>query len=193
ARTPTAPRTLAHENTPQPFAQGEAHRGSNVRGPPDPGVGPTRTTTPRQRPAEPAKGEARKGAEVARRPFPIRAGLGQPVMSSLMDDPQYSIVKASSEAFPAPLNPVDDLPPATVITHVLAAEAGRLIARGTTSDGGVVKRVSVNGQEARALRPDFAEWEMIMAAPEGSLELIASAEDAAGNVEMRPHRATIRR
>ena len=61
--------------------------------------------------------------------------------------------------------------------------------RGTTSDNGVVKRVIVNKQEAKALRPNFAEWEIVLGAvSEQTLVLTAHAEDDAGNVEPRPHR-----
>jgi hypothetical protein len=90
--------------------------------------------------------------------------------------------------FPGPLNPVDDLPPATVITHWRRAEGGRLVVRGTTSDNGTVTRVLVNGREARATAPNFAEWEAVVPErPEDEGELKARAEDAAGNVEKRPH------
>jgi hypothetical protein len=51
---------------------------------------------------------------------------------------------------------------------------GKRAVRGTTSDNGPVKRVLVNGKEARAVAGNFAEWE-------------AYAEDGAGNVEKRPH------
>jgi hypothetical protein len=89
--------------------------------------------------------------------------------------------------WPRLLDPVDDLPPATVITHVTRA-AGKLVVRGTTSDNGTVKRVLVNGTEARALRPNFAEWEAILdAAGAGEPKVTAHAEDDAGNVEQLPH------
>jgi hypothetical protein len=89
--------------------------------------------------------------------------------------------------FPTLLDPVDDLPPATVITHV-KAEGGKLMVRGTTSDNGVVTKVVVNGQEAKALSPNFSEWEVVLAGVKpGELKLTAHAEDAAGNVERRPH------
>jgi hypothetical protein len=89
--------------------------------------------------------------------------------------------------FPALLSPTDDLPPATVITHVCAA-AGRVAVRGTTSDDGVVRRVLVNGRPARALAPNFAEWEAVLEGVRpGALKLTAGAEDAAGNVERTPH------
>ncbi len=85
--------------------------------------------------------------------------------------------------YPQPLHPLDDLPPITVITHVSATD-GSLRVRGTTSDNGTVKRVLVNGQEARSLRADFAEWEALLPA---AATLSAHAEDAAGNVEQQPH------
>lgn len=65
---------------------------------------------------------------------------------------------------------------------------GKLVVRGTTSDNGEVKTVMVNGQPAKALRPQFAEWEVILTdVRPGELKLTAHAEDSAGNVEKRPH------
>jgi hypothetical protein len=82
--------------------------------------------------------------------------------------------------------PVDDLPPATVITNVQQADAHTLVVRGTTSDNGTVVRVVVNGHPARSVRSNFAEWEVSI--PGGKdTKLSAHAEDAAGNVEKRPH------
>jgi hypothetical protein len=91
-------------------------------------------------------------------------------------------------AFPTLLDPVDDLPPATVITHVGSLEDGRLVVRGTTSDNGTVKRVRVNGQEARAVAANFADWEAVLTGVRpGTQKLVAEAEDGAGNVEKTPH------
>jgi hypothetical protein len=81
--------------------------------------------------------------------------------------------------FPQLLTPVDDLPPATVITSV-----SKGVVRGTTMDNGVVKRVFVNGREAKATAPNFAEWEISL---EGTGKIEAWAEDAAGNVETNRH------
>jgi hypothetical protein len=87
--------------------------------------------------------------------------------------------------FPKPLEPVDDLPPSTVVTRV-SQIGGEWVARGTTVDNGGVKRVLVNGRQAKAVRENFAEWEAELGAmPEASVT--AFAEDAAGNVEPRPH------
>jgi hypothetical protein len=89
--------------------------------------------------------------------------------------------------YPKPLAPVDDLAPVTVMTDVGRAK-GKLLVRGTASDNGVIKRVLVNGQEARAVAPNFAEWEIVLEDPgSGEVKLTAHAEDAAGNVEKVPH------
>ena len=103
--------------------------------------------------------------------------------------------QAPAEAdYPKPLDPVDDLPPATVITHVTRPAAGKLLVRGTTSDNGPVKRVLVNGIAARATAANFAEWEAALeSVPAGAVTLTAHAEDAAGNVERLPHVVTVNR
>lgn len=99
----------------------------------------------------------------------------------------YQGTKPPEAQFPKPLDPVDDLPPQTVITHLVRQADRGWIVRGVTSDNGTVKRVVVNECEARALRPNFAEWEVIVPAALASTELRAFAEDAAGNIEPRPH------
>lgn len=88
--------------------------------------------------------------------------------------------------FPNPLAPVDDEPPATVITHVQPTESGRLLVRGTTSDNGHVSQVTVNGNEVRQCAPSYAEWELTLDTP-GDKRLIATARDAEGNSEQTPH------
>lgn len=94
--------------------------------------------------------------------------------------------KAPREAdFPKPLDPVDDLAPTTVITHTRKQADGKWLVRGTTSDNGGVKSVRVNNVEARALRPNFAEWEVLLDVTQGKLE--ALAQDNAGNLERAPH------
>jgi hypothetical protein len=90
--------------------------------------------------------------------------------------------------FPKLLDPVDDLPPTTVITHVTRLAGGKVRVRGTTADNGTVKRVLVNGKEAKAVAPNFAEWQITLDnLPAGAAKLEAHAEDTAGNVEKRPH------
>jgi len=101
----------------------------------------------------------------------------------------FTTGRPNAEAdFPRPLAPVDDLPPITVITHLERRADGKLAVRGTTSDNGDVRRVLVNGRQARAMRPGFAEWEIVLEPTgRGGMEVEAHAEDAAGNVEKRPH------
>jgi hypothetical protein len=95
-------------------------------------------------------------------------------------------------SFPELLDPVDDLPPTTVITNI-RREGAKLIVSGITSDNGTVKRVLVNDREVRAVRDNFAEWEITLdEAPSGPKTVSAHAEDAAGNVEPRPHTVTVR-
>lgn len=96
-------------------------------------------------------------------------------------------------AWPQLLDPVDDLPPTTVITHVIKQADGKLLIRGTTADNGTVRRVVVNGKDATATRPNFAEWEIVLpASRQEMLPLSAHAEDAAGNIEKRGHEMIVR-
>lgn len=80
-----------------------------------------------------------------------------------------------------------------MITDTLPKTPGELTVRGTTADGGTVERVSVNGRNAVALQPNFAEWELVVPLPEGGGTLSALARDAAGNVETRPHEIKVSR
>src|SRR5262249_7975127 len=73
------------------------------------------------------------------------------------------------------LEPIGDLPPTTVVTHVRKA-GDRLVVHGTTADNGTVTNVLVNGESARALSQNFGEWEAVL------------APAAAGNkLEIRAH------
>ncbi len=90
--------------------------------------------------------------------------------------------------FPGELKPVDDLPPETVITSMLRQKDGSLLVRGTTSDNGEIKRVMVNELAAKATRANFTEWEVSVPA---TAALRAFGEDAAGNIEPKPHVLTL--
>jgi hypothetical protein len=83
-------------------------------------------------------------------------------------------------------DPIDDFPPVTIVTHVRRV-AGALVVRGTTTDNGKVTRVLVNGQEAKPLTPNFAEWEVTLRNQKPAARIQAYAEDTAGNIEKRPH------
>jgi hypothetical protein len=93
------------------------------------------------------------------------------------------VAEVAESSFPQLLDPVDDLPPATVITSVVRTK-DRVIVRGTCIDNGTVKQVMVNGQSAKPLAANFAEWEAVLTGAAKQFE--ARAEDAAGNVEKTP-------
>ncbi len=98
------------------------------------------------------------------------------------------VAKVSHVPFPKLLEPIDDLPPATVITSV-RQEGGKLFIHGTTSDNGTVMHVMVNGVEAKATADNFAEWEAIVPMTKTAT---AYAKDAAGNVEKLAHEVDVR-
>jgi len=88
--------------------------------------------------------------------------------------------------FPELLTPIDDVPPATMITRVIRDD-NKAIIRGCTIDNGIVKKVTVNGRSVQSTGENFAEWEVVLESiPKGDLTLIAIAEDVSGNVEKTP-------
>jgi hypothetical protein len=111
----------------------------------------------------------------------------------LLTGNESRVAEVRDVEFPKLLDPVDDLPPTTVITSVIA-DGNRTIVRGTTADNGEVKRVVINGQDAQSLSSNFAEWKVTLPGTEGGeIRLTARAEDAAGNLEPRPHVVVVRR
>ncbi len=95
---------------------------------------------------------------------------------------------AGAEIEVAKLEPIDKLTPITVITHV-RKDGDNLVVRGTTSDNGVLKRVTVNGLTAKVAAN--GEWEVTLATKAGAVKLTAQAEDAVGNAEKTPHELTV--
>jgi hypothetical protein len=92
--------------------------------------------------------------------------------------------------FPTLLEPVDDLPPATMITSV-RRQGGRVRVTGVSQDDGEVAAVTVNGQGATISHnaAGVADWEIELdeaagGAAAGAIE--AGARDQAGNVELTP-------
>jgi G8 domain len=104
----------------------------------------------------------------------------------LLTGNESRVAEVRNVEFPKLLDPVDDLPPTTVITSI-SRSGGKLVVRGTTADNGTVKRVVVNGIEARALRDNFAEWEATLTGSASQGSVSAHSEDAAGNVEKTGH------
>lgn len=87
--------------------------------------------------------------------------------------------------FPQLLAPVDDLPPSAVITSVTRTTDGWVV-RGSASDNGEIKQITINGTPARSVRENFAEWEVVLPA-NGATKITAAATDVAGNIERIVH------
>jgi len=97
------------------------------------------------------------------------------------------VAEVNDVEWPTLLEPVDDLPPATVITSV-AQDNGTLVVRGVSHDNGDIVAVRVNGQEAQVLATGagVVDWEARLASRDVQ-ELIAVASDNSGNIEQTPH------
>ncbi|MCA9161354.1 MAG: G8 domain-containing protein [Planctomycetales bacterium] len=98
------------------------------------------------------------------------------------------VAEVTDVAWPKLLDPVDDLPPATIVTQV-RADNGKLIVSGVTHDDGEVSRVMVNGQPAKLTRatPGVVDWQVTLPST-ASASVEARATDEAGNEEQTPHR-----
>ncbi len=98
---------------------------------------------------------------------------------------------ASNVAFPTLLQPIDDLPPATLITHVIV-DGNRVKLRGVSHDNGEIAAVSVNGVPAEIVsqQAGVADWQLTLDRPSDD-RLSAHAIDRAGNREQLPHQRTI--
>ncbi|HLW64612.1 MAG TPA: G8 domain-containing protein [Gemmataceae bacterium] len=138
-------------------------------------------------------GPGRDALVVSTRSNEYRADVERFRADSPLTGDESRVAEVQATPFPQLLHPVDDLPPTTVITHIVRSGEPkgvrpRVLVRGCTADNGTVKRVLVNGKEAKALAPNFAEWEIEFEnVPTSPLKIEAYAEDAAGNVEKRPH------
>jgi len=90
-------------------------------------------------------------------------------------------------AFPELVAPVDDLPPATLITEITIA-SGKRIVRGVAHDNGEIAGVTVNGRPATitARHAGVVDWVITLDAPADG-RFTAGAVDRAGNVELAPH------
>jgi G8 domain-containing protein len=89
--------------------------------------------------------------------------------------------------FPQLLAPVDDLPPATLITSIKRAGDKRIV-HGVAHDNGEIREVTVNGHSAQivAQHAGVADWIISLDAPPDG-RYIAQSTDDAGNAELMPH------
>jgi len=117
----------------------------------------------------------------------MRDGVYRPIEGFTGKDVRAAEVKTA--AFPTLLEPVDDLPPATMITSVQPAK-GSLLVHGVSHDNGDIAFVTVNGREAKIIssHAGVAEWEISLKPSETKTRrLVACAVDRAGNAEKTGH------
>ena len=93
--------------------------------------------------------------------------------------------------WPRLLDPVDDLPPATVITSV-KRDGKRLLVRGVAHDNGPIVSVIVNGKQADIVTASagVVDWEITIDSPADG-PLVAYSRDKAGNDEQTAHRMAL--
>ena len=93
--------------------------------------------------------------------------------------------EAAGVEFPTLLEPVDDLPPATVITSIRMV-GGKMIVRGLSQDNGTVESVQVNGRAAEmtVVTEGIVEWRATI---DQAMKVRAHGVDEAGNVERMGH------
>lgn len=100
---------------------------------------------------------------------------------------QSVVTEVRDVPFPKLLDPVNDLPPTTVITSAVVRD-GKLRVTGITHDNGEIASVVVNGQTAQmaSRQAGLVDWEIAMEMPEAG-KVIARAVDKAGNKENAGH------
>src|SRR5262249_3338530 len=89
-------------------------------------------------------------------------------------------------SWPQLLHPIDDLPPATVITQV-RREKDKLLVRGVSHDNGEIVAVTGNGQTAQLVESKAGVVDWTIELPAKQAKLPAGASDRAGNAEQTPH------
>ena len=103
--------------------------------------------------------------------------------------PDVRAAEVPDVAFPTLLDPVDDLPPATIITDS-RRQKDHVVVTGVSEDDGNVAQVTVNGQPAQITSrgPGIVDWQITIAAKAGTA-LLARSQDDAGNIERSPARS----
>ncbi len=135
-------------------------------------------------------GEGRTAMVVSTRSPEYKASPDEFRAETPLTGDESRVKDVSGVEFPELLEPVDDLPPITVITHV-SPRAGKLLVSGSASDNGPIKRVVVNGQEATHDQ-DGCHWQIELPRAGKEITLSAHSEDAAGNVEKLVHKLPLK-
>jgi hypothetical protein len=136
----------------------------------------------------PGKGQVRKVVSVKFEKL-MADGDYRPVEGFTGRDVRAATV--SGVEFPRLLEPVDDLPPATVITSIRRAKSWLLV-RGVSEDNGEIRSVVVNGRPARLIPAagGVVDWEAEIEVPAGGL-VSAAGSDRSGNEESSAHQVRL--
>ncbi|MDA1233151.1 MAG: hypothetical protein O2856_20495, partial [Planctomycetota bacterium] len=102
------------------------------------------------------------------------------------------VTEVSGIEWPKLLNPIDDLPPATIITSIRYV-GDKVEVSGFSHDNGTIASIQVNGFEAEvvASTAGVVEWRASLIRPADG-RLMASASDRDGNTEQTGHFVQIR-
>jgi hypothetical protein len=97
------------------------------------------------------------------------------------------VAEVKGLAWPQLLEPVDDLPPATIILSV-RRQGDQLLVKGVSHDNGVIRSVTVNGQAAKldTIQAGLVDWTARLPLPRDG-RVVAASVDEAGNRETLAH------
>ena len=129
-------------------------------------------------------GSAGKALRVVSSRIPAMSKDGEYKAIPGLTGKQVKAAEVDNVAFPKLLDPVDDLPPASVITYA-RKQSGKQVLRGVTTDNGEVAGVMVNGQQAKIVTQQAGVSDWVIELPTGA-EVSVVATDKAGNKELMP-------
>lgn len=121
-------------------------------------------------------------------------------LSYSAQSPEFNGVKVAqtSVAFPAnPIQPDDNLPPATVIIYpaneqVFSGSVKQITVLGTCIDASNISSVRVNGKSATPLAENYRQWQVTLTdLSPGEISIVAEGKDEFGNKELTPHKINI--
>jgi hypothetical protein len=138
-------------------------------------------------------GEGRTAKIVLDNSSPEKADSEKYIREKPITGREAQVAEVSGVEFPELLSPIDDLPPATIITSV-RRDGDQVTVRGITHDNGEISSVKVNDKTAKvvasAVSSGLIDWEISLPAGEAK-KIVAAAADAAGNVEKHAHAVTL--
>jgi hypothetical protein len=101
------------------------------------------------------------------------------------------VAEVPKVTWPKLLDPVDDVPPATIITSV-STSRDKLVITGVSHDNSKITKITVNNKTVQVTseRGGVVDWKIQL--PSSTPALTAFATDAAGNVEQTPHKLQLK-